>query len=83
MQLMAANNSKSEVKTASVGIDAVAAHTGLHVVTVRRYARQGIIRGKNFLGRRGWVFPSLEVVERALAAHFGNAAEQDHLRRFR
>jgi DNA-binding transcriptional MerR regulator len=53
---------------------------GLHVETVRDYARRGIIKGKNYKGRKGYDF-NLEKVERDLSLHFGNAAERDLAKR--
>lgn len=53
---------------------------GLHVETVRDYARRGILEGKNFRGSRGYHFEP-EKARKALSLRFGNPAERELARR--
>lgn len=69
-------------KSSRPGLSAAepAAEYGLTVDTIRRYARQGILDGKNFKGRAGYRFEA-EKARKALSLHFGNPAERDLARR--
>jgi len=57
-------------------LEELAKEAGVSARAIRKYAREGIIPGRNHGGRCGWVFSRDEAMQ-ALSLEFGNSAEKE------